>query len=110
MRDLIRQRLLERGKNKCAYCGSTENLQIDHIIPVSRGGLENENNMQVLCRTCNLKKRNKIIDLDKYFIVDKSPDYILMSRDVPFRAFTPQEWASVITQMFEKNEAYFNEK
>jgi hypothetical protein len=43
----------------CATCGSREDLQVDHIVPVSRGGEENEiHNMQLLCGSCNSAKRN----------------------------------------------------
>lgn len=45
---------------KCNYCGSIENLQVDHIYPVSKGGKTELNNLQVLCRKCNQTKSNKI--------------------------------------------------
>lgn len=38
---------------KCLKCGSDENLTIDHIVPVSRGGSNRHDNLQVLCRCCN---------------------------------------------------------
>ena len=40
----------------CVVCGSAENLEIDHIIPVSRGGTNDRENLQLLCRTCNRSK------------------------------------------------------
>lgn len=49
-----------RDKGRCVYCGSTEELQLDHIIPFSRGGATNIENLQLLCRSCNIKKSNKI--------------------------------------------------
>lgn len=49
-----------RDKGCCVYCGSTENLQIDHIIPFSKGGSSNIENLQLLCQKCNLKKSNHI--------------------------------------------------
>ena len=45
---------------RCVMCGSTENLQLDHIIPFSEGGANTVENLQVLCQRCNLKKSNKI--------------------------------------------------
>ena len=41
---------------KCATCSSTENLQLDHIIPIAVGGKNNVGNIQVLCQICNRKK------------------------------------------------------
>ncbi|MET7742005.1 HNH endonuclease [Streptomyces sp. NPDC005385] len=41
----------------CMKGGSTQDLTIDHIIPIANGGEHGIWNMQVLCRTCNNKKR-----------------------------------------------------
>lgn len=49
-----------RDGGKCVYCGSTENLQLDHIIPFSKGGATTVENLQLLCQKCNLQKSNKI--------------------------------------------------
>lgn len=49
-----------RDGGRCVYCGSTENLQIDHIIPFSKGGATTIENLQLLCQKCNLEKSNKI--------------------------------------------------
>ena len=46
--------------SKCAICGSTKDLQIDHIYPKSKGGSDVEGNLQVLCAKCNIKKGNKL--------------------------------------------------
>jgi 5-methylcytosine-specific restriction endonuclease McrA len=48
-------------KDFCAVCGSKENLHKDHIFPVSKGGTDNKENLQVLCRKHNLSKSNTII-------------------------------------------------
>ena len=55
----IRQELLNKFDNKCNYCGSNDNLQVDHIIPLSEDGSNDISNLQILCKTCNLKKGGK---------------------------------------------------
>ncbi len=42
--------------NQCLRCGARDRLTIDHIVPISRGGSNNIDNVQPLCLTCNLKK------------------------------------------------------
>lgn len=49
-----------RDEGKCVYCGSSENLHLDHIIPFSKGGDTSVENLQLLCQKCNLEKSNKI--------------------------------------------------
>ena len=44
----------------CANCGAAENIQIDHIIPLSRGGRHAIGNLQPLCSFCNLSKNNSL--------------------------------------------------
>lgn len=61
----LRERIKERDGYTCKYCGvsvATEPhllLEIDHIIPVSKGGLTTENNLQTLCWRCNRSKGAK---------------------------------------------------
>lgn len=51
--------VLERDGYKCVSCGTKEDLVIDHVIPVIDGGDTTLENLQSLCRTCNLKKGAK---------------------------------------------------
>jgi 5-methylcytosine-specific restriction endonuclease McrA len=45
----------------CAACGSTGDIHIDHIIPVSRGGTSQRDNLQPLCYWCNGIKGNRLM-------------------------------------------------
>lgn len=57
----IRNQIIDRDKC-CLCCGSLERLSIDHIIPISKGGMNMLENLQTLCVSCNSKKRDKTID------------------------------------------------
>jgi 5-methylcytosine-specific restriction endonuclease McrA len=50
----------------CAVCGSADNIQIDHIIPVSKGGHHAIGNLQLLCACCNRSKRDKTMTEWRY--------------------------------------------
>lgn len=55
----ILKQLLPKYRFECLYCRSKENLTIDHIKPVSRGGTDDIKNLQILCKSCNSRKGNK---------------------------------------------------
>ena len=55
----LRQELMRRQGNRCVYCGcrlAVYNCEIDHMDPVIRGGSNDKDNLQVLCRPCNMRK------------------------------------------------------
>jgi 5-methylcytosine-specific restriction endonuclease McrA len=52
----IRARFEQFG-NCCAYCGSTENVQIEHLVPIARGGTHVLGNILPACRRCNYSKK-----------------------------------------------------
>ncbi len=57
----IRNYLLEKYRHCCAYCKKANiPLEIEHIIPKSRGGTDRVDNLTIACHCCNLKKSNKL--------------------------------------------------
>lgn len=56
----LRELIFERDNSTCQDCGATDDLCIDHIVPVSKGGETDEGNLQVLCRPCNGRKRDRV--------------------------------------------------
>jgi hypothetical protein len=57
--DRVKRTVWERDGGKCRHCEATEDIEFDHIHPVSKGGGSSEENVQLLCRPCNRKKRVK---------------------------------------------------
>ena len=51
--------LFERDGQQCRYCGATENLTTEHIVPISEGGPNILDNCVVACRSCNSSKKDK---------------------------------------------------
>lgn len=47
---------------QCMKCGAADNLQLDHILPWSKGGTNRFDNFQLLCRPCNFEKGDAIAD------------------------------------------------
>lgn len=56
----IKRIVFKRDNNRCVICGGTQNLTIDHVIPLSKGGSNNETNFMTLCSPCNREKGNQI--------------------------------------------------
>lgn len=62
----LREEILERDNYTCCICGLSQHdephllLEVDHIIPVSKGGKTIKDNLQTLCWKCNRTKSNKL--------------------------------------------------
>lgn len=60
----IRLEVLKRDNYSCQICGNNKEngaiLHVDHIIPVSKGGIDEMSNLRTLCRNCNLSKSDRI--------------------------------------------------
>lgn len=61
-----KQEVLKRDNYKCRYCGAKlddDTAQFDHILPLSRGGMDDTSNIAACCPTCNTSKANRIIQV-----------------------------------------------
>ena len=58
--DDVRSLVWRRDGGQCVRCGAKEELQFDHIIPVSKGGGNSDQNLQILCGRCNREKSDHI--------------------------------------------------
>lgn len=58
--EAVRTEVWRRDGGRCVDCESNEQLEFDHIIPVSRGGATSARNLQLLCKSCNRAKSAKI--------------------------------------------------
>ena len=52
----LRLAVFQRDGGRCAECGSSFDLQYDHVIPVALGGATTLANLQLLCSACNQRK------------------------------------------------------
>jgi HNH endonuclease len=56
----LRAKVLLRDGARCRKCRALIRLEVDHIVPVSKGGRTEESNLQTLCRRCNRRKWKKL--------------------------------------------------
>jgi hypothetical protein len=55
-RPILYAEIKKRDGEKCKMCGDTKRLEIDHITPLSKGGGDELDNLQILCKSCNTRK------------------------------------------------------
>jgi hypothetical protein len=65
----IARRVEARGAGRCEYCRMHQSLQgatfhVEHIIPQSRGGQSQLDNLAWACPSCNLHKANRVASVD----------------------------------------------
>lgn len=64
-----KEKIRHRAKYHCEYCKRSEeimatNFEVDHIVPVSKGGTDDDDNLACACRDCNAHKSNREMCLD----------------------------------------------
>jgi hypothetical protein len=53
---LTRHNIFKRDRYSCQYCGDRDDLTLDHVMPKSRGGKSNWDNLITACKKCNSRK------------------------------------------------------
>ncbi|MBI3915195.1 MAG: HNH endonuclease [Chloroflexi bacterium] len=64
MPDYVRTRVRSQARHRCGYCLTRQDyvpwtLEVEHIVPLSKGGASNEENLWLACRSCNLYKSDQ---------------------------------------------------
>jgi len=60
-----RQRVYEKFGGRCAYCGQPityKEMQVEHMKPLARGGVDSEENYMPACRICNYYKHTLTLE------------------------------------------------
>lgn len=73
----IRLRILQRDGYCCQYCGSEDATTVDHIIPISKGGTDDPDNLVAACTRCNYSKGNR---MGQFFGTARTP----LTLPIPF--------------------------
>lgn len=65
----VKSRVRDAAGSRCGYCLSPQRLiparlQIEHIIPLAKGGTDNESNLWLSCPPCNSHKSDKVAAID----------------------------------------------
>ena len=56
----VRREVWSRDSGACVKCGSKQQIEFDHIVPISKGGSNTSQNIELLCLPCNRAKSNRI--------------------------------------------------
>ena len=95
---LNRQNIFKRDGNKCAYCGQSRELTLDHVIPKSRGGKTNWDNLITACKRCNGRKGNDTPEEAAMPLLRKpfKPSFVMFLRD--FSGSLSEIWAPYLAK------------
>jgi 5-methylcytosine-specific restriction endonuclease McrA len=89
---LSRVNIYKRDGYTCVYCGATESLTLDHVVPRSRGGRDSWDNLVTACQRCNTEKGDRTPEEAELQMRHKPfrPSFIMYLRD--FHGKVQDEW------------------
>lgn len=67
-----RRRIKRRDGHRCVYCSSPGPLTVDHIVPICKGGTNDDVNLMTVCDPCNQHKGNRIIWKPRREVAERS--------------------------------------
>lgn len=88
--------LVLRDEGVCQDCGAAEGLEIDHIVPVTKGGSNELSNLQLLCGPCNRRKGNRVRQ-QRYRTRHRNAGITAESRDATDNALSETEPENLIS-------------
>ena len=62
---IVRRKVLARCDHKCTICGSDEEIEIHHIVPVQDGGMMDMGNLTAVCFKCHRERNDEATDKNK---------------------------------------------
>ena len=95
---MTRQNIFKRDNQRCVYCGTHEELTLDHVIPKSRGGRSSWDNLATACKRCNTKKGDFTPEEANMAMRQRpfKPSFIVFLRD--FAGLTDDSWLPYLTK------------
>jgi hypothetical protein len=100
----------ERAGYRCEYCHAPEVIfnfpfEVEHVVPVSHGGAENESNLALACRACNIHKSSHVTGVDElsgseHRLFNPRQDsweaHFRVDADGRFQGLTPEARATIL--------------
>jgi 5-methylcytosine-specific restriction endonuclease McrA len=95
---LNRHNIFKRDGGRCLYCGSREDLTLDHVMPRSRGGKTSWTNLVTACKKCNAKKGDYTPEEANMPLpyAPFRPSYVVFLRD--FSGIGDESWKPYLVQ------------
>lgn len=99
--------IFKRDRKKCVYCLSPLHLCIDHVIPLQKGGTDEENNLATACKACNSGKAGRTPEEAGYTF--KNPEAAARYKLVTERnGYSDRDIGGGVTAQDSDSEAYSN--
>jgi len=95
---LTRQNIFKRDGYCCQYCGKVDELTLDHVVPKSRGGKSNWDNLTTACKRCNSRKGDFTPEEARMMLVQRpfKPSFVMFLRD--FSGNIAEDWQPFLSK------------